>query len=426
MGRDQKTDTKYDSISKHMTKWNKLREDFAVTKKYVYLANAAIAPIPVPVYNKVSEFYSEVLNHGETSWNQWVGKTEETKDLCAKFIGADTRDEIALTHSTSEGMNIVAHMLSDKGAILSNELEFPSSNLPWLNKNVDNIKFVKARDGNKILINDISKMIDKEEECTVKNSNNNEGDNNNNNINNNNNNNKRTKTIVTSHVQYSTGFRQDLEGLHKLTKRNGLYFVVNSTQSLGVLYFNVKDFGVDFMVSNGHKWMLSSFGIGILYIKKKYLRDPENFKPPFFSQSGQRRRENFNNNMKVDVSGTAARFEIGTPHFANIIALNTAIKYISRIGINQIERRILSITDYLIDKLQNLNLEILSPIEDRKYRSGIVVFKSNKRKKPIDIVTELQKRERIIVSARGKGIRVSPHFYNNEEDIDRLVTALKR
>src|SRR5918999_962800 len=396
MGRDQKTDTKSDSISRQMPNWNKLRDDFAVTKKYVYLANAAIAPIPVPVYNKVSEFYSEVLNHGETSWNQWVGKTEETKDLCAKFIGADTRDEIALTHSTSEGMNIVAHTLSDKGAVLSNELEFPSSNLPWLSKNVDNIKFVKARDGNKILIKDISKMIDKEQDSSVRTSNNNDGDNSNSN-------NKRTKTIVTSHVQYSSGFRQDLEGLHKLTKRNGLYFVVNSTQSLGALYFNVKDFGVDFMVSNGHKWMLSSFGIGILYIKQKYLRDPENFKPPFFSQSGQKRRENFNNSMKLDISGTAAR-----------------------IGINQIERRILSITDYLIDKLQNLNLEILSPIEDRKYRSGIVVFKSNKRKKPIDIVTELQKRERIIVSARGKGIRVSPHFYNNEEDIDRLVTALKR
>ncbi|MFL6343885.1 MAG: aminotransferase class V-fold PLP-dependent enzyme [Nitrososphaeraceae archaeon] len=402
-----------------MPDWNKLRDDIAVTKKYVYLANAAIAPIPVPVYNKVSEFYSEALNHGETSWNQWIDKTEETRDICAKFIGADSRDEIALTHSTSEGMNIVAHMLSDKGLVLSNELEFPSSNLPWLNKNVDNIKFVKARDGNKILIRDISKMIGKEEESSIKNSINNDGDNNNSND-------KRTTTIVTSHVQYSTGFRQDLEGLHKLTKHNGLYFVVNSTQSLGALYFNVKDFGVDFMVSNGHKWMLSSFGIGILYIKKKYLRDPENFKPPFSSQSSQKRRENFNNNMKLDMSGTAARFEIGTPHFANIIALNAAIKYISRIGINQIERRILSITDYLIDKLQNLNLEILSPIEDKRYRSGIVVFKSNKRKKPTDIVTELQKRERIIVSARGKGIRVSPHFYNNEEDIDRLVAALKR
>src|SRR5688572_6921141 len=95
---------------------------------------------------------------------------------------------------------------------------------------------------------------------------------------------------------------------------------------------------------------------------------PRKLQATIFSQSGQKRRENFNNNMKLDISATAARFEIGTPHFANIIALNTAIKYISRIGINQIERRILSITDYLIGKLQNLNLEILSPIEDRKYR----------------------------------------------------------
>lgn len=403
-----------------MPNWDKLRDDFTITKKYTYLANAAIAPIPVPVYNKVSEFHSELLNHGETSWNQWIARTDETRDLCAKFIGANSRDEIALTHSTSEGMNIVAHMLSDKGAVLSNELEFPSSNLPWLNKNADSVKFVKARDGNKILIEDISEMIDKDEERSI-------GSGINNNDKNNKNNNKRIRTVVTSHVQYSTGFRQDLETLSKLIKKqNGLYFVVNSTQSLGALYFNVKDFGVDFMVSNGHKWMLSSFGIGILYVKKKHLQDPKNFKPPFFSQSGQKIRESFNINMKLDASSTATKFEIGTPPFANIIALNTAIKYISKIGINQIERRILSITDYLINKLQDLNIEILSPIEERKFRSGIVVFKPNKRKKPANIVAELQKRERIIISARGKGIRVSPHFYNNEEDIDKLVTALKR
>jgi selenocysteine lyase/cysteine desulfurase len=170
--------------------------------------------------------------------------------------------------------------------------------------------------------------------------------------------------------------------------------------------------------------MLSSFGIGAIYVKKKHLRDLK-FNPPFFSQSGQKRRENFDNNMKLDISNTATRFDLGTPHFPNIVALNAAIKYISRIGIKQIERHVLSITDYLIDKLQNLNLEILSPIEEKKYRSGIIVFKPKKRK-PIDIVLELQKRKKIIVSARGKGIRVSPHFYNNEDDIDKLVTALKR
>ena len=85
---------------------------------------------------------------------------EQTRDLYAKFIGADNREEIAFTHSTSEGMNITAHILSDKGIVISNELVFPSSNLPWLNRNKDNIRFVEATDDNKILIEDIAKMVD--------------------------------------------------------------------------------------------------------------------------------------------------------------------------------------------------------------------------------------------------------------------------
>ena len=235
----------------------------------------------------------------------------------------------------------------------------------------------------------------------------------------------KTKTVVISHVQYSTGFKQDLEELGKLTKQKGLYFVVNPTQSLGALYFNVKDFGIDFMASNGHKWILSSFGIGAIYIKRKYLRDVEKFRPPFFSQFGQKRRENFDKNMKMNMSNTATRFELGTPHFQNIIALNAAIRYISKIGIRHIEKRILNLTDYLINNLQNMNLQILSPIEEKKYRSGIILFKPRK-KKSADIVMELEKKNRIIVSARGKGIRVSTHFYNNEEDVDRLIAGLNR
>ena len=382
-----------------MPDWIRLRDDFPITKKYAYLANAAIAPIPMPVYNEVSKFYKDIVNHGQTLWDQWENKMEQTRDLYAKFIGADNREEIAFTHSTSEGMNIIAHMLSDKGIVISNELEFPSSNLPWLNKNPNNIKFVKAKDDNKILIDDIAKMVDQ--------------------------NNKTAKTVVTSHVQYSTGFRQDLKELGKITKQKGLYFVVNPTQSLGALYFNVKDFGIDFMASNGHKWILSSFGIGAIYIKTKYLRDIENFKPSFFSQFGQKRRENFDNNMKINISNTATRFELATPHFPNIIALNAALRYISKIGIRQIEKRILNLTDYLIDNLQKMKLEILSPIEERKYRSGIILFKA-RNKNPIDIVTELEKKSKIIVSARGNGIRVSTHFYNNEDDIDKLILGLRK
>lgn len=383
--------------------WDHLRSDFPLTKKYVYLANAAISPIPVPVYTAISEFYQELVNHGGTRWNKWIAKMQETRTLYSKFIGAESDDEIAFTHSTSEGMNVIAHMLSNKGIVISNKLEFPSSNLPWLNQDSENIKFVLSDESNRILIEDIEKMIDKVDNL----------------------NNKKVKTIITSHVQFSTGFRQNLKELGKMTHRRGLHLVVNATQSLGALSFNARDFNVDFMVSNGHKWMISSFGIGGIYIRRKYLRNKEYFNPSFYSQSGQKQMQNFDNNSKLIMSTTARRFEIGTPHFQNIVALNAAIKYMLKIGTKKIEKRILALTDYLIDRLLNIDVRILSPIENKNERSGIIIFKPSNLK-PIKVVAELEEKNQIVVSARGKGIRVSPHFYNNETDIDKLILALER
>jgi len=371
-----------------MPNWDKLREDFLITKRFTYLSNAAASPIPKPVYEKAKNFYDEVFNYGDILWDDWLEEIEQTRSLYARFIGANS-EEIGFTHSTSEGMNIIAHMLAHKGSVISNQLEFPSSNLPWLNISAD-ISFVGPKD-NRILREDIANAI-----------------------------NNKTRTVVTSHVQYSTGFRQDLIDLSKLTKEKELYLVVNPTQSIGALYLNVKDFGIDFMASDGHKWILSSYGIGTIFLKKEYLEDSKEFKPPFFSHLGQKHIDGFEN-MKMNVSDTASRFELGSPHFPNIFAFNAAIKYISKIGIDEIEKRILSLTDYLVEKLQELNLRVSSPLEE-KYRSGIIVFKADKSE---EIVTKLKK-EMIIVSARGDGIRVSPHFYNNEEDIDKLVSKLKQ
>jgi selenocysteine lyase/cysteine desulfurase len=268
--------------------------------------------------------------------------------------------------------------------------------LPWLNVNPNNVLFVKASDNNKILLEDILKMISYHNHA---------------------------KTLVTSHIQYSTGFKQDLTALGEIAKKNRLVLVVNATQSLGASHFSVKDYGVDFVVGTGHKWLLSSFGIGAIYIRRKYLEDLA-FQPLFFGQSGQRKKESYRNNMKVDMSKDATKFEVGTPHFQSIFALNAALKYLSRIGILNIERRLLKLTDYLIEKLRGLGLEILSPVENRKYRSQIVLFKPLRN--PVNLVGELERKHKIVLSARGNGIRVSPHFYNNEDDIDKLVKVLKK
>jgi cysteine desulfurase/selenocysteine lyase len=367
--------------------WNRIREDFPVTKKYSYLANAAISPIPCQVQNAVSEFYKESMFYGGTHWRKWIDCIEEARRVYAAFIGARS-EEIAFTHSTSEGMNIIAHLLAPRGHAITNDLEFPSSNLPWINKGAD-MTIVQSRNG-MVPIEHIRKAIV-----------------------------RKTRTIITSHVQYSTGFKQDLETLSKICSEKNLYLVVNATQSIGVLNFDVSKFGVDFTVANGHKWLLSSFGIGTLYIQSKLLEEESGLNPPFFSQFGQEDREHFDN-MKIRMSKNASKFELSTPHFPNIIALKTAVRYISKINILRIEERIRYLTQYLIDRLAELKIQILSPLANL-HRSAIIVFKS---RSPEHLVAYLGRR-RIIVSARGGGIRVSPHFYNDEGDIDRLILALK-
>lgn len=385
--------------------WDECRNDFPIVKNCTYLNNAAISPIPKTVYNEVEKFYQDSLNYGGIRWRDWEKKIEQTRNLFANFIGATSPDEIAFTHSTSEGMNIFSHMLSSKGVVILNKLEFPSSNLPWINSNnKENIIYVKTRNNNKINITDISELIEKTNSTNLKNC---------------------VKTIVTSHVQYSTGFKQDLNELSKLSKKNSIFLVINATQSLGSVDLNVKDLGIDFMCTNGHKWMLSSFGIGIIYIKNIYLRNSIEFQPKFFSQSGQKDKDLYSINTKLLMSYTATRFEIGSPNLPNIVALNASLKYLSQIGIRKIEKRILKLTDYLIERLKSINLKILSPISDRNSRSGIILFQS-KNINPIKVTKILEKKHNIIVSARANGIRVSTHFYNNENDIDILISALEK
>ena len=159
-------------------------------------------------------------NHGGALWERWIVKMEQTRDLYAKFIHAN-REEVGFTHSTSEGMNIIAHMLTSKGSVISNELEFPTSNLPWLNKGAD-VTIIRAKQG-KILKNDIVNAIK-----------------------------EKTKTIVISHVQYSTGFRQDLKESVRSRQKRFVFSSKSNPVTWSHVNFNIQDFDIDFMASNGH------------------------------------------------------------------------------------------------------------------------------------------------------------------------------
>jgi len=370
-----------------MESMEKVRENFPIVKNKIFMNHAAHSPLPKPVFESMLEYLKEASE-------QWVAETdlEMAKKLFAKLINAKP-EEIAFVPNTSTGLNIVANMLDygEGSNIVTTDLEFPSVVYPWLRKKLGvKVKYVNNVDG-KILHEDFENAVDDD-----------------------------TAAIVVSHVEYANGFRNDLSFLSKLAHEHNAYLVVDAIQSAGAIKIDVKRDNVDFLITACYKWLLGPSGIGFLYVKEELI---EKFEPPMVGWASVEPQvfetADFWDIWNLRLSRTASRFEVGGPNVIGCIGAAAALKLILGYGIEKIENRILSLTDYLIDRVREAGWKLQTP-EEKSYRSGIVNFLIDK---PMEKVEQLAKKG-IIVSARANGIRVSPHFYNTREEIDRLVSEL--
>lgn len=364
-----------------MSFWKKIRKDFDVTKRGVYLDHAAGGPVPKPVQKRVNRFLKENAAEADFAWLKWVKEREDARKVVAKFINAEP-EEIAFIGSTSQGMNYIAEMIAPEGPILTNTLEFPSSTVPWLWRRAPLI-WQKSKDG-KVDLPTLKTLLS-----------------------------PGIKTIVSSFVQYSTGYRQEMQSLGAL--KGNRYLVVNATQGFGALPIDVKKWNADFLVANSYKWLMAGYGGGVFYIKKNLLSQ---LRPGTVGWRSMNFPEEMNN-QKLDLNPHALRYELGCPPFPAIFATAAACQYLMDIGMSKIEKRILELTDFLIEKLQAKGFEILSPLE-KIFRSGILVFKV---KDAVKLWKKLLDRD-IYVSPRGGGIRVAPHFYNSFEEIEAFIKVV--
>lgn len=361
--------------------WKKIRADFPITKNCIYLDHAAGGPVPRPVQDRVVRYYQEHSKQSDFAWPQWMKQKEEARQKVAAFINAEP-SEIAFVQNTSHAMNLIAELLAGEGTVLTNTSEFPSSTLPWLWRKASMIW--QEPENFSLPVEKMKSLLKPP-----------------------------VKTILTSFVQYSTGFRQDLEAVGKIKK--GRYFVVNATQGFGALKIDVKRWNADFLCTNSYKWMLAGYGGGVLYINKKWL---PRLKPSSVGWRSMRMPEKMDNRL-LDLKPEASRSELGSAPFPAIFAMGAAVEYLSGIGMERIEKRILELTDFLIEGLEKKGLEVVSPRAPGS-RSGIVVFKA---KDPQKLWRKLLARK-IYVSPRGAGIRVAPHFYNSFEEIEVLLKKL--
>jgi selenocysteine lyase/cysteine desulfurase len=367
----------------------KIRDQFPITKNKIFLNHAACSPLPKPVADIVSRYVDDSSKYGATKieWNAGG------KPFFAQLIGAKP-NEVALVENTSTGLNIAAHVLRyPRGSkVVTTDLEYPSVVYPWLPKSlgikVDYVKNV----GGEILLEDVEKAVD-----------------------------DRTVAVAVSHVEYANGFRHNLRALSEIAHDHGAYLIVDAIQSAGAMPIDVKKDDADILTTACYKWLLSPPGAGYLYVKEELV---EKFEPPFVGWASVKQEifetADFWDIWSLQLSETASRFEVGSPSFLSLTGVTEALKMLLSIGIDGIERRILKLTDYLIHAVRNLGLELQTP-EEPQNRSGIVNFKVDKPKE----VTEKLSLKNIVVSARSGGIRVSPHFYNTEAEIDRLVEEIK-
>ncbi|HEV2764404.1 MAG TPA: aminotransferase class V-fold PLP-dependent enzyme [Pyrinomonadaceae bacterium] len=364
--------------------WRRVRADFPVTDTMAYFNSAGAGPVPRVVADAAARFYRETMEEGDRRWTEWLERREQARAALAAFINADT-DEIAFTGNTSSGMNLIVDALEGAGEVISCELEFPVSTIPWMHRGA-RVHLLKATDGELRAEDVLGATTD------------------------------RTAVICLSHVQYSNGLRLDLEEIGRNKGRHA--FVVNASQSAGVLPIDVKRMRIDALCSTGHKWMLAGYGSGFVYLSRALLERTRARAVSWMSVDNPFRMRNDSYDLRPDA---AARAETGCPHFANIFALGEATRYLQSVGVEQIERRALELNRRTTEALTRAGWHVLSPLARESTRSAETLVATPSPYRVFKLLAE----RRVAVTIKPEGIRVATHFFNDDSDIERLVSALE-
>ena len=367
------------------------RHLFPITEEYAYLNHASTAPYSVPVAKAMDEFTANRHRRGGLDIPKWEERLEQVRRLIAQLIAASP-EEIAFTTNTSHGLNIVASSMDWQAGdnLIGAETEFSANVYPWLNlqRLGVEVRFAPAHD-NRILVEDIAALMD-----------------------------ERTRLVALSFVEFATGFRNDLTAIGQLCRERGIYFCVDGIQGLGALDLKVTQSPIDFLAAGGPKWLMGPIGVGFLYCRQALIEKLVPIRVGWWGVVDRDDYFHYDSPLRAD----ARRFEEGSLNFLGIHGLGASLELLLEVGIPRIEGRVLGLTDYLIAGLQERGYPIPTPIASHQERSGIVCFHH-----PHHAVEGLEQRlrkARVIISKRDQVIRVSPHFYNDETDIDQLLDAL--
>lgn len=364
------------------------RELFPVTQNLVYFNHAAVGPLSVRSHEAMVRHATDQRDFGALHWKAWYAEIDALRETAARLIGASA-DEIAILKNTSEGLSFVAEGLrwSEGDNVVTSALEFPSNWTPW--KRLAD-RGVEVRVAALPTVADLEPLID-----------------------------DRTRIVTVSSVAFHNGFTADLDAIGALCARRNVLFCVDAIQSVGVLPIDVKKAKIDFLSADGHKWMCGSEGAALFYVaseKRDLLTVLET------GWTNIERQGKFINTGTTLVAG-GRRFEAGSLNTNGVYGLRAAIDLIHEIGLDVVNEHALAVATLLADRLESIGWKLASP---RPIASPIIGATPPTVEKSI-LWWHRQLEEQRIVSAPREGLlRFSPHFYNDESEVERVIYVLQQ
>jgi selenocysteine lyase/cysteine desulfurase len=337
----------------------------------------------------VNNFASQCTDTGAQRYAEWMQVERHLRDQLANLINAPAAGDIALLKNTSEALSVVAHGFPwqpGDNVVICDE-EFPSNRIVWesLARYGVSVRQVSVRDAAQPERN-LMAATD-----------------------------AHTRLLSVSSVQYGSGLRLDLALLGGLCKEKGIAFCVDAIQGLGAIHHDVQAMRIDFLMADGHKWLLGPEGVAVFYCSASW-RDRLKL-----HQYGWHMTEDYLNFDRRDwhEATSARRFECGSPNMLGIHALSASLSLLIELGINETERRILTRTEHLFAKIKrHPGLELVTPTTTGRY-AGIVTFRH--KNKPAAVLFKHLLDNKVICAPRGGGIRFSPHCYTRLETLDNAL-----
>jgi len=368
-----------------------IRGEFPILEHTTYLNSCSQGALS----HRVRRAYEEYLDGWDergAEWEHWVERAETARSAFAALLGA-RNDEIAVTTSVSQGVSGIVSALplgrGDRPRIVISEYEFPTVGQiahAQERRGAEVVHVVPDEDGS-IPVERFAEAID-----------------------------ERTALVCCTTVSYRTGNRQDVAAIARLAHEHGALCLADSYQAIGAVDLDVHELGVDFLTGGTVKYLLASAGLGFLYVRGELL---PRLRP---TQTGWFADEDI---FQMDISdyspaADARRFDAGTPPVPNIYAGVAGMSLVQEAGVDAIEAHVARLTGRLIDGLDELGGRVVTPREPAR-RGPLVCVRSTDVSR---LVAELAD-ERIVVSERDANLRIALHLYNVEEDVDRVLAALR-